>query len=308
MELLFLGTGSGVPSKERNVAALALQMLEERQSTWLFDCGESTQHQILKTNIRPRRIEKIFISHLHGDHIYGLPGLLSSRSFQAGETPCTVYGPKGLREYIETALRVSGTRLTYSLAVKEISEGIIYEDDSIHVTAVPIEHGLESFGYIIEEKEQQGKLLADKLRADGINPGPVYQKIKENETTQLDDGTIIYRKDYIGQPKSGRKIAIMGDTRYKESLRHFINGADILVHEATFAGNDEHLAHDYYHSTTRQAATLAKLSNVKQLILTHISSRYQGAESNILLDEAREIFPDTVIARDFYSHPVPANK
>ncbi|WP_085508769.1 ribonuclease Z [Thalassobacillus devorans] len=309
MELFFLGTGSGVPSKERNVSALALQMLQERQSTWLFDCGESTQHQILRTNIRPRRVEKIFITHLHGDHIYGLPGFLSSRSFQGGETPCTIYGPKGLKEYITISLRVSGTRLTYPLEIVEvIEEETIFEDEGITVKSVPLEHGLESFGYIIQEKDQPGELLPEKLKDAGISPGPIYQKIKQNETTELADGTVIRREDYLGPVKAGRKIAILGDTRYLEGLADILKHADILVHEATFAGADEELAHAYFHSTTRQAAHLAKLAEVKQLIISHISSRYQGDKVKDLLREAQEIFPDTAIAYDFYHHPVPANK
>ncbi|MFG6114430.1 ribonuclease Z [Halobacillus sp. MO56] len=308
MELFFLGTGSGVPSKERNVSALALQMLQERQSTWLFDCGESTQHQILRTNIRPRRIEKIFITHLHGDHIYGLPGLLSSRSFQGGETPCTIYGPKGLKEYVETALRVSGTRLPYPLEIIEVTEGVIYEDDGLQVKSIRLEHGLESFGYIIQEKDQPGELLPERLKEAGVSPGPIYQRIKQNEATELSDGRVIQRVDFIGPSKRGRKIAILGDTRYLESLADDLKHADILVHEATFAGADEQLAYDYFHSTNRQAAQLAKLADAKQLILSHISSRYQGEEAEELLREAREIFPNTVIAHDFYEHPVPANK
>jgi len=147
MDLYFLGTGAGVPSKQRNVSSIALQLLQERGSTWLFDCGESTQHQILHTNIRPRRLEKIFITHLHGDHIFGLPGLLGSRSFQGGDTPLTVYGPKGIQAYLETSLSVSGTKLAYDLQIIEVEEGTIYEDNHLTVSCFALEHGMPSFGY-----------------------------------------------------------------------------------------------------------------------------------------------------------------
>ncbi|MFD1018588.1 ribonuclease Z [Thalassobacillus hwangdonensis] len=304
MELIFLGTGSGVPSKKRNVSSLALQMLQERQATWLFDCGESTQHQILRTNIRPRRIEKIFITHLHGDHTYGLPGLLSSRSFQGGETPCTVYGPKGLKAYIDISLEISGTKLTYPLKVIEVQEGCIYEDEIIKVEAIALEHGLESYGYILEEKDLPGELMPVKLKSEGIMPGPIYQKIKENESITLEDGRVIHREDYIGPPKRGKKLAILGDTRYIESLAGKIRGADILIHEATFAGKDEQLAYDYYHSTATQAARIAEQAEVGELILNHISSRYQNEAVDDMLEEAKEIFPRTFIASDFYRHPV----
>ncbi|MCP3032635.1 ribonuclease Z [Halobacillus sp. A1] len=304
MELFFLGTGSGVPSKDRNVSSLALRLLEKRGTTWVFDCGEATQHQILNTNIRPRRIEKIFITHLHGDHIYGLPGLLSSRSFQGGETPVTVYGPSGLKSFIEISLHVSGTRLKYPLFVEEVEEGLLFEDDSFKVEAVKLQHGLESFGYIIHEKDKLGELLPERLKELGVNPGPVYQTIKQQETTRLDDGQIIHRKDVLGPPKKGKRLAILGDTRYLPELKEKLSGLDVLVHEATFASDEEAMAYDYYHSTVKQAATLAAQSGVKELILTHLSSRYHGELIKELEQEAQDIFPNTTLAFDFYQHKI----
>lgn len=305
MELFFLGTGSGVPSKERNVSSLVLRLLEERGTTWVFDCGEGTQQQILNTNIRPRRIEVIFITHLHGDHIYGLPGLLSSRSFQGGETPVTVYGPRGLREYIDISLRLSGTHLRYPLYVEEVEEGELFEDDQFTVEAVKLQHGLDSYGYIVKEKDKMGELRPDKLKEIGVEPGPIYQKIKNQSRTVLDDGRVIHRDDVIGPPKKGRKIAILGDTRYIPTLADVLKGADVLVHEATFAGDEAEMAHDYFHSTVKQAASLAKASNVGELILNHLSSRYQGEAVDQICEEARSIFPNTTIAYDFYQHPIP---
>lgn len=300
MDILFLGTGSGVPSKQRNVSSLALQMLQETGGVWLFDCGEATQHQIMQTNLKPRKIEKVFITHLHGDHIFGLPGLLSSRAFQGGTDPVTVYGPKGLREFVETSLQVSGTHLPYPLYFLEVEEGVVLEDDRFTVTAKELEHGLVSFGYRIEEKSKIGELMPDKLKQAGIKPGPVYRMIKENERTELEDGRTIFRSDFLGPEKPGRIISIIGDTRYREELASFVEGSDLLIHEATFRARDQEMAYNYHHSTTVQAATLADAGNVKRLVLNHISSRYQGEVVDELVEEARKIHPETDIAFDFY--------
>ncbi|MCA1009597.1 ribonuclease Z [Halobacillus halophilus] len=307
MELFFLGTGSGVPSKERNVSSLALRMLEERGTTWIFDCGEGTQQQILHTNLRPRRIEVIFITHLHGDHIYGLPGLLSSRSFQGGETPVTVYGPRGLKEYIDISLQISGTHLRYPLHVEEVEEGMLFEDEQFVVEAVSLQHGLESYGYILSEKDKIGELMPSKLKERGLEPGPIYQLIKSQSQTRLENGEIIYRKDVLGPPKKGRKISILGDTRYIPSLKYKVKDSDVLVHEATFASDENQMAYDYFHSTVHQAATLAKEANVRELILNHISSRYQGSSLKQLETEARAIFAHTQIAYDFFQYPITRN-
>jgi ribonuclease Z len=308
LELSFLGTGSGVPSKGRNVSALALQLLEERGATWLFDCGEATQHQILHTSIRPRRIEKIFITHLHGDHIFGLPGLLGSRSFQGGDTPLTVYGPKGIEAFVETALLVSGTRLKYELEVMEFVEGTVFEDHQFVVTAQLLDHGMPSYGFRIVEKDLPGTLLVDKLRALGIRPGPIYQQMKQGKMITLENGKVIDGREFVGPPQKGRVVAIMGDTRYCEASIELAKEADVLVHEATFGAAEAQLAHDYFHSTTVQAAEVAKRAEAKQLILTHISSRYQGDMCDKLLEEAKAIFPNTAIASDFMSFSLAKKK
>lgn len=298
MKLQFLGTGAGVPAKERNVTSIALDLTQESGSTWLFDCGEATQHQILKTAIRPRKIDKVFITHLHGDHIYGLPGFLSSRSFQDGISPVTIYGPKGIEEYVKISLNVSQTHLRYALYFQEVDEGILFEDDHFIVQCKKLEHGIDSYGYRIDEKDSPGQLLATKLQARGISPGPIYQQIKENETTTLPDGTVIKRDDFIGPNKKGRIVSVIGDTRYI-NLIEFIKDSDVFVHESTFARDEEEMAYNYFHTTTKQAAILALHANVKQLLLTHISSRYQGDKIAHLEAEATAIFPHSKIASDF---------
>ncbi|MFF3022877.1 ribonuclease Z [Gottfriedia sp. NPDC057948] len=307
MKLVFLGTGAGMPSKGRNVTSIALQLLEERGATWLFDCGEATQHQILHTTIRPRRIEKIFITHCHGDHIFGLPGLISSRTFLGGEDLLTIYGPKGLKEYVETSFKISGTYLKYPIYYVETSEGIVFEDDQFIVQAVELEHGIQSFGYQIIEKDLPGELNVEELKKIGVKPGPVYKFLKEGKTVTLEDGRILNGKDFIGPSKKGRRIAIAGDTRITDKSNLLARGMDVLVHESTFADDETAHAYDYFHTTSTQIATVAKCEEIKTLYLTHISARYQGEASKKLLDEAREIFDHTYIANDFDEYEITRN-
>ncbi|MEH7249727.1 ribonuclease Z [Neobacillus niacini] len=306
MDIFFLGTGAGVPAKLRNVTSIALKLLEERGSIWLFDAGEATQHQILHTSIKPRRIEKIFITHLHGDHIYGLPGLLASRSFQGGESEVTVYGPKGIKEYITVSLSISQTYLKYPLKIVEIGAGIIFEDDQFTVEAQLLEHGIPSYGYRIVEKDKPGTLLAEKLVEAGVQPGPIFRKIKEGESVKLEDGRVIIPQDFLGPDQKGRIVTILGDTRYCENAISLALDADLLIHEATFSKGEETLAFDYFHSTTHQAAEVARRSGSKQLCLTHISSRYDRQASRELIAEAQEIFINTDIAEDFKEINIPS--
>lgn len=298
MNVVFLGTGAGMPAKSRNVSAIALQLLEERKAVWLFDCGEATQHQILHTNVKPGKIEKIFITHLHGDHIFGLPGLLSSRSFQGGTGELTIYGPKGIEEFVRTSLSISCSRLNYELRFVEVEEGIIFEDELFSVAAAKLEHGIDSYGYRIAEKDLPGELNAEELKRLGVKPGPVFKKLKNGETVQLDDGRILNGSDFVGPPKKGRIVTILGDTRLCEGSLQLAKDCDYLIHEATFAAGSEEMAYEYFHSTTAQAAAVAKEADAKRLVLTHISSRYTAEDVRQLLQEAKAIFPKTVIAED----------
>ncbi|PLT34786.1 ribonuclease Z [Bacillus sp. V5-8f] len=305
MDLVFLGTGAAVPAKARNVSSIALQLLEERGAVWLFDCGEATQHQILKTPVKPRKIEKIFITHLHGDHIFGLPGLLGSRSFQGGVDELTIYGPPGVEEFVKTSIRVSGTHLKYSLKVIEIEGGTLFEDEQFTVSALPLAHGMFCLGYRIVEHDRPGSLLIDKLRAEGVKPGPAFKALKNGENVNLEDGRILNAADYVGAPQRGRIITILGDTRPCDNAVVLAKDADYLIHEATFAQDEHEMAHDYFHSTTAQAATMAKRANAKHLLLTHISSRYTAEDSDRLRTESMEIFPRSIIAEDLLSIKIP---
>lgn len=299
MELEFLGTGAGVPAKHRNVTSIALRLLDERNAVWLFDCGEGTQMQILRTNIRPRKIEKIFITHLHGDHIFGLPGLISSRSFQGGMEPLEIYGPVGIKQFVLNALKISQTRLAYSLKFIEVTPGVVFSDSQFTVTCELLDHGIESYGYRVVEHDHDGELQVAKLLELGIKPGPIFGQLKKGKTVTLATGEIIKGSDYVGQAKKGRIVTILGDTRITNASVKLAQDADVLVHESTFNKTEAKMARNYYHSTTHQAAEVAKASHAKWLILTHISARYLAKDALNLEKEAQEIFPNTKIAKDF---------
>ncbi|HIY58851.1 MAG TPA: ribonuclease Z [Candidatus Tetragenococcus pullicola] len=309
MELEFLGTGAGLPAKQRNASSIALKLLDERNAVWLFDCGEGTQMQILRTAIRPRKIEKIFITHLHGDHIFGLPGLLSSRSFQGGNEPLEIYGPKGIADFIQTTLRVSRTRLTYPIRFIEIKEeGVLFADTQFKVICKKLNHGIDSFGFRVIEADHKGELQVEKLQSLGVKPGPVYGKLKRGETVTLENGKELISKDFLGEDRKGRIVTILGDTRYSQASIELAKDADVLVHESTYKKSEAKRAKSYFHSTTEQAALVAKNANAKLLILTHISARYLGKDALQLEEEAKETFPNVKIAKDFFSVPIPLSE
>ncbi|MCT6827956.1 MAG: ribonuclease Z [Lactobacillus helsingborgensis] len=300
MELQFLGTGAGQPSKKRNVSSIALKMLDEINEIWLFDVGEATQHQILRTNIRLRKVTKIFISHNHGDHIFGLPGLLATRSFQGDVGPITIYGPAGLEEFVRTALKVSRTKISYPIKFVVLEEGgLIFQGNGFRVYAEKLAHRVPSFGYRVVEDNRPGELLMDKLAQYNVPNGPLLGKLKNGEKITLDNGTILDGKDFLGPNKAGRVVTIIYDTRATPTIAQLAQNADVLVHESTFAGNEANLAHSYYHSTAVEAAKIARDNGVKRLFLNHISARYLGAKAKKLENQAQKIFPNTRLANDF---------
>ncbi len=310
MELIFLGTGAGMPSSRRNVTAIALRLTEQGNAFWLFDCGEATQHQVMKSALKLSKLELIFITHLHGDHLFGLPGVLTSRSNQGMKTPLRVFGPPGLKDYITLTLQISGSYLGYELIVHELSEADaagdepIYEDEQFRVYCGALEHRIASFGYRVEEKERPGKLDVERLAADDVPSGPHYGRLKNGEDITLADGRLIASSKYVGAPVRGRVAAIMGDTRATDAVRRLAAHADVLVHEATFGREARELASAYYHATTCDAAEAAVAAQAQALILTHISARYQEDDADQLLAEAQEIFTNTYIAEDFWTYPI----
>lgn len=303
MFIQFLGTGAGQPSKSRNVSSLALKLLDELNEIWLFDCGEGTQNRILETAIRPRKISKIFITHLHGDHIFGLPGFLSSRSFQSSDeqTDIDIYGPVGIKSFVLTSLKISGTRLPYRIHFHEFDEkslGLIFENDKFKVYADKLDHTTFCVGFRVIQKDLEGTLNAEKLKAAGVPFGPLFGKIKNGENVVLEDGTEIIASDYLSPPRPGKVVTILGDTRVcHASVRLGVN-ADILVHESTYGKGDEVMARKHGHSTNMEAAQVAKDAGVKRLLLNHISPRFLAKDVSRLRRDAAQIFEQVYVVKD----------
>lgn len=303
MYIQFLGTGAGQPSKSRNVSSLALKLLDEINEVWLFDCGEGTQKQILETSIRPRKISKIFITHLHGDHIFGLPGFLASRSFQGNEeqTDIDIYGPTGIRQFVLTSLKVSGSRLPYRIHfhefdIQEVSQ--VLETDKFAVFADRLDHTIPCVGYRVIQKDLEGTLDAEALRAAGVPFGPLFGQIKNGEDIVLEDGTKIIASEYVSPPRPGKVVTILGDTRKCHASVRLAVNADVVVHEATYGKGDELIARKHGHSTNMEAAQVAKDAGAKRLLLNHISPRFLSRDISQLRRDASHIFEQVHIVKD----------
>lgn len=298
MQLIFLGTGAGAPSLQRNVSALVLSLAQGSEN-WLFDCGEATQHQYMRSSLKAGKLSKIFITHLHGDHIFGLPGLLTSRSMSGINQPLTIYGPVGIRMFVETALQLSASWASFPLQIIEIEPGVIFQHADYQIRALLLNHVIPCFGYRIEFKGKAGALDGDKLRLHGIPSGSWMQQLKRGEQVTLPDGRQINGQDYTGEASLGRIITILGDTAPCDNALILARQADVLVHEATLKADMAEKANSRGHSTTLQAAQVAADSGAKRLIATHFSSRYTEEHMTQLLQECQSVFANTELARDF---------
>lgn len=307
LKLTFLGTGAGSPSLARNVSSLGLQWTQ-RGALWLFDAGEGTQQQILRSPLRLSQLEHVYVTHLHGDHVFGLPGLLASRSSaQDIHTPVTVFGPPGLEDWLRATLHLTGTGLRYPLMVQTVREGLIFEDDARQVYCRRLAHRVVSYGYAVCEKPRPGAFDAQKARDLKIPPGPLYGRLKAGETLTLPDGRVVDGTTLVGPLRPGRKVVVCGDTAATPAAAELAQGADVLVHEATFLNEQADRAALSGHSVAGGAAQVARDARVGTLILTHISARYEpDSESRLgeLLAEAQAVFPNTLLARDFWSYEV----
>lgn len=306
MQITFLGTSSGVPTRSRNVSSLAVR-LPQRSEVWLFDCGEGTQHQILSSEIKISQISRIFITHLHGDHIFGLMGLLASCGLAGNASRIDIYGPAGLNDYLAACSRYSQTHFSYPIKVHQSRPGVIYEDDEFIVKCGRLEHRVTAYGYRVEEKDRPGRFNVEKAAALGIPSGPLYGQLKRGETVTLSDGRQISGQELCGPTEPGRKMAYCTDTIFCEGAVQLAQDVDVLIHEATFSHQDAQLAIDRLHSTSTMAAQVALAARVKTLIMTHFSPRYAPGNDIQLEDlcqEAQAIFPNTEMAYDFWTYEV----
>lgn len=289
MRLVFLGTSSGTPTRERNVSGLAVRF--DDGGVWIVDCGEGTQHRLLETGIRPGRIERILLTHLHGDHCYGLPGLIANIAIHDRTDPVEVIGPPGTRELVDCVMRVCDQRLGYPLAVSELGgAGEVGRYGRWRVDALPLVHRLPSFAFLLREDERRGRLDAERARALGVPDGPVLGRLAAGETVTLPGGATVRPDQVLGPPRPGRFAVLCGDSADSSSLIGAADGCDVLVHECTFeAARGEHAVR-WGHSTTAMVADLARAVRPKLLLLTHFSSRYTTAGGTLTVaDLVREV-------------------
>ncbi|NEP13267.1 MAG: ribonuclease Z [Symploca sp. SIO2C1] len=310
MQITFLGTSSGVPTRSRNVSSVALR-LPQRAEVWLFDCGEGTQHQLLRSELKISQIRRIFITHMHGDHIFGLMGLLASCGLAGNPSRIDIYGPAGLDEYLRGCQKYSRTHFSFPVKVHTVEPGVLYEDEEFTVSCGNLKHRVPAYGYRVVEKDRPGRFDVAKATALGIPPGPIYGKLKRGETVTLPDGRQIRGSELCEQPEVGRKFVYCTDTVFCEEAIELSQKADVLIHEATFAHKDAQLAFDRLHSTSTMAAQVALSAGVRKLIMTHFSPRYAPGNDIVLddlLQEARAIFPSTKLAYDFMTYDVPRHR
>lgn len=296
-----------MPTRSRNVSSIALR-LPQRAETWLFDCGEGTQHQILRSDVRLSQITRIFVTHMHGDHIYGLMGLLASSGLAGNPSRVDIYGPPKLNDYLRACGRYSQTHFSYPVKVHTVQPGVVFEDESYTVQCLPLTHRVPAFGYRVSEKDKPGRFDVEKATQMGIPSGPLFGQLKRGEPVTLPNGRVVLGTELCGEPQPGRSFVYCTDTIYCENAVELARDADVLVHEATFAHHDAELAYQRLHSTSTMAAQVALSAGVKQLVMTHFSPRYAPGNAIVLddlLTEARAIFPNTVMARDFYIHEIP---
>lgn len=310
VEITFLGTSSGVPTRSRNVSSVAFR-LPQQAELWLFDCGEGTQHQLLRSPLKPSQIRRIFITHLHGDHIYGLLGLIASCGLAGTAQTIDIYGPGGLKDYIDSCSRYSYMDISRRVRVHQVSNGIVFEDEHFCVSCAKLTHRVPAYGYRIVEKNRPGRFQIERVKAMGIPPGPVYGQLKQGKTVTLDDGRTIRGAELCDAPEVGRKWSYCTDTVFCDAAVDLARSVDVLIHEATFAHQDAQLAFDRLHSTSTMAAQVAQLAQVKTLLMTHFSPRYapgNPTQLEDLLTEAQTIFPNTKLAYDFLTYPLERNR
>ncbi|MEM1513368.1 MAG: ribonuclease Z [Candidatus Thermoplasmatota archaeon] len=300
--IYFLGTGGSWPTIQRNVSSIAIKRGGE---IILFDCGEGTQRQLQKSEISYMQIKRIFITHFHGDHILGLPGLIQTFQLNDRKDDLYIYGPKGINELVDEIVHLGYFKPSYNIYSKELRENDCIELEGYKIKCIFVEHNVPTLAYCIEEDKRPGKFNKEKALLLGVPEGPLFRKLQEGKNVEI-NGRIVTPDMVLGAPRPGRKIVISGDTMPCIKLIDFAKKSDVLIHDATFSSDMEEKAKEYFHSTASQAAQIAKEAEVEKLVLTHISPRYKNAK--ILEEEARKIFPNSYLANDFMKIEVKLKK
>lgn len=301
LTVTFLGTSGSVPTPKRALPAIAVQRKDE---LILFDCGEGLQRQMIQAGIGFHKKMKVFITHMHGDHVLGLPGLLQTMSLLERERKLDIYGPVGIKAFVEAIKQTVQFVLTFPVNVCEIEEeGIVCGEKEYKIRAKWVEHVIPSLAYALVEKPRPGRFFPEKAKRLGVKEGPLWSKLQQGGSVRLPNGQVVRSKDVTGPLRQGRKIVYTGDTKSTENLAKFAENADLLIHDATFDDELAERAQEDGHSTPSQAAETAKKAHAKWLILTHISARYKDA--SVLVEQARKIFSKVDVAEDFMRIELP---
>jgi ribonuclease Z len=296
-----LGTSAAVPTLNRSLSAIILQGSTEQ---WIFDCGENLQRQMMATKSSFHKKTKIFLTHLHGDHVLGLPGLLQTMALMDRKEAIQIYGPVGLRDFIVSCQQSLKFELTYEIEINEIvKSGVIVDEEKYFVETVKADHTIESYSYCFEEKPRPGKFFPEKAIGLGLPEGEMWAKLQKGETITLLNGKTVMSDDVMGPSKKGRKIVYTGDTKPFDTFAGFAKYADVIIHDCTYDDTLNEKAEVTGHSTPTQAAKQAKMAEAKMLVLTHISARYPDAK--LLLYQAKKIFENTILAEDLLALELP---
>jgi ribonuclease Z len=303
MKLIFLGTTGSIPTPRRGLPAIAIK--REREIL-LFDCGEGTQREMARAHLSPLKLDAVFITHFHGDHFLGLAGLVQTMSLTDRTRPLEVYCPAGERDRLEAYLRIPYYTLTFDVLIKELEPGEELRKRGYRILTSEVEHSVPELAYALVEDERPGKLNAKKAMELGVKPGPDFSRLKAGEPVKLPNGRVVRPEEVVGPRRPGRKVVYAGDTKPSEKLVEFARGADVLIHDSTLADELLEKADQNFHSTPSGAAEIAKRAGVKQLVLVHVSPRYE--DDSVLLEQARKIFPNTIVAHDLMELEIPLQK
>jgi len=301
-EVFVLGTSGMMPLPNR---FLTSAMVRRDGELFLFDCGEGTQVSLKMLNLKWKKIHSIFISHMHADHVTGLPGILMLSSQVDRDEPLTLYGPPKLKEYVDANRRILDMYINYEIIVKTVEPGVILETDDFIVRAFRLNHTKPCLGYVMQEKDRPGEFHPEKAQELGIPVGPLWGKLQRGETVTLSDGRVVSSKDVMGEKRGGRKFSYVTDSLYLPSIAKEVEDSDLLLCEGMFTSDMEETAYEKKHMTAGQAAQIAKDAEVAKLGLLHYSPRYGDRELRFLLKDARKIFPDTILTKDRMSFEIP---